>query len=234
MRNGVKIGETTEMAFDDEDLALGETYCYQIIAHGSESEEGSNEACVTMPDAPEPPVLPCSAPTDLRRVEGNAGVARIEWNAPEDRVPDSYTVVLIDHLLNDTTEMAGITDLFFEQTITIDVMDKSYKVKAVYPECESEFALTENGDDFIRISNVSVEEWQSNVKLYPNPTSGQLSIEAEKMTSISVFDLLGQCVMQMTAEDGQATIDMSQLQEGIYLIKVSTANGTSMQRVIKM
>ena len=183
MRNGVKIGETTEMAFDDEDLALGETYCYQIIAYGSESEEGSNEACVTMPDAPEPPVLPCSAPTDLRRVEGNAGVARIEWNAPEDRVPDSYTVVLIDHLLNDTTEMAGITDLFFEQTITIDVMDKSYKVKAVYPECESEFALTENGDDFIRISNVSVDEWQSNVKLYPNPTSGQLSIEAEKMIS---------------------------------------------------
>ena len=72
------------------------------------------------------------------------------------------------------------------------------------------------------------------MKLYPNPTSGQLSIEAEEMTSVSVYDLVGQCLMQMSVEDGQATLDMSQLQMGVYLVKVSTANGSMMQRVVKM
>jgi fibronectin type 3 domain-containing protein len=238
MRNGVKIGETTEMAFDDEDLALGETYCYQIIAHGSESEEGSNEACVTMPDAPEPPVLPCSAPTNLlcdeRPALGFSTAIHVEWQSPEDRVPDSYTLYIYDLIRNDTTILTDLTEMVYESGYSVDGTDIIFQVKAVYPECESDFALSIDGKDFVRFTSLSVNEMANLVKLYPNPTSGQLSIEAEKMTSISVFDLLGQCVMQMTVEDGQATIDMSQLQEGIYLIKVSTANGTSMQRVIKM
>ena len=54
------------------------------------------------------------------------------------------------------------------------------------------------------------------------------------MTSVSVYDLVGQCVMQMLAKDGQVNLDMSQLQNGVYLIKVSTANGSMMQRVVKM
>ena len=113
--------------------------------------------------------------------------------------------------------------------------DRSFKVKAVYPECESEFALTSDGVDYIRINNLAVgEQSLLNVKLYPNPTSGQLSIEAEEMTTVSVYDLVGQCVMQMTAKDGQADLDMSQLQNGIYLVKVSTANGSAMQRVVKI
>ena len=235
MRNGVKIAEVNETAFVDEDLELGETYCYQIIAHGADFEAPSNEACVTMPDVPEPPVLPCSAPTELK--QGTVWPS-IEWTAPEDRTPDSYTVTVIDHLLNDAiTEIADVTETKYVDEVPSEevAIDRSYKVKAVYPECESEFALADNGDDFIRISNVSVgENLLSNVKLYPNPTSGQLSIEAENMTTVSVFDLVGQCLIQMTAKDGQVTLDMSQLQNGIYLIKVSTANGSMMQRVVKM
>jgi hypothetical protein len=214
---------------------LGETYCYQVIAHGADFEAPSNEACVTMPDAPEPPVLPCTAPTAL--IQGSVWPS-IEWTAPEDRTPDSYTVTVIDHLMNDAiTEIADVTETKYVDEVSSEevAIDRSYKVKAVYPECESEFALADNGDDFIRISNVSVGENQlSNVRLYPNPTSGQLSIEADHMTTVSVFDLVGQCLIQMTAKDGQTTLDMSQLQNGIYLIKVSTTNGSVMQRVVKM
>lgn len=234
VRDGVKVGEATTAAFEDQDLEAGETYCYQIIAHGAEFETQSNEACVTMPDAPEPPVLPCTEPTALRFVEGNS----IEWTAPVDRTPDSYTIVIVDHMSDDaTTEVKGITETqyLYVPDPELFVFDVSLKVKAVYPECESEFALTAEGDDFIRITNVSVEENQlAHVKLYPNPTSGQLSIEGVEMASVSVYDLVGQCVMQTTAADGHAVLDMSQLQNGIYLIKVSTANGSVMQRVVKM
>jgi hypothetical protein len=73
-----------------------------------------------------------------------------------------------------------------------------------------------------------------NLKLYPNPTSGQLSIEAVDMTLVSVYDLVGQCVMQKSAENGQLNLDMGQLQNGIYFVKVNTANGSVVQRVVKM
>lgn len=229
MRNGEKIGEVTGIVFEDDDLELGETYCYEIVAHGEEFETNSNEACVIIPA----PILPCSAPTNLRR-EDSAGVAHIAWDAPVERTPDSYTVVVIDHVINDTTEIS-VTDLFFEQNIPVDLMDKTYKVKAVYPECESEFAQTVDGNDHIRVTNLSVEDNMIlNVKLYPNPTSGQLSIEAVDMTLVSVYDLVGQCVMQKSAENGQLNLDMGQLQNGIYFVKVNTANGSVVQRVVKM
>ena len=228
MRNGEKIGEVTGVVFEDDSLELGETYCYQIVAHGEEFETNSNEACVTVPA----PILPCSAPTELKLMERNS----IKWTAPEDRTPESYTVTIINHMMDDeATEVTGITETQYVYESEDFAFNVSLKVKAVYPECESEFALTENGEDFVHISNVSVAENPlANVKLYPNPTSGQLSIEAEDMTLVSVYDLVGQCVMQMPAKDSQATLDMSQLQNGIYFIKVNTSNGSAVQRVVKM
>ena len=235
MRNGVNIGEVSEVTFADEDLEVGETYCYQVVAQGADFETPSNEACITMP---EPPVLPCSAPTNflgqILAPDSETRIIRLEWQAPEDRVPESYT--LMEVVSNCATELQGITDTFYEIEIPVDVVvDYTYTLYAVYPECVSEPALTADGDSLIHLTNLSVNEQSLlNVKLYPNPTSGQLSIEAEEMTSVSVYDLVGQCLMQMSVEDGQATLDMSQLQMGVYLVKVSTANGSMMQRVVKM
>ena len=231
MRNGVKIAELGDIFFTDQDVEMGETYCYQVIAHGEGFDNSSNKACVEMPA---PPVLPCSAPTALRQLDGNS----IGWTAPEDSTPDSYTVVIVDHMSGEeTTEIAGVTETQYEFVPNLEqfVFDVSLKVKAVYPECESELALTAEGDDYIRITNVSVDEQSLvNAKLYPNPTSGQLSIETEGMTEVSVYDLVGQRLMQIATADGKVSLDMSQLHNGIYFIKVNTAKGSMTQRVVKM
>ena len=229
MRNGEKIGEVTGIVFEDDNLEIGTSYCYQIVAHGEEFETSSNEACVTIPA----PVLPCSAPTNLRR--GTVGMS-IEWTAPADRVPESYTVVVIDHYTDDMIkEITGITETRYVDADVAWAIANYYKVKAVYSECESEFALADNGDDFIFITNASVDENSLlNVMLYPNPTSGQLNIEAEEMVSVSVYDIVCQCVVQKSAENGELSLDMSQLQNGIYFVKVNTANGSVVQRVVKM
>ena len=235
-RNGETIGEVTEAAFVDENLEYGETYCYKVIAHGDGFDEPSNEACVTTPDAPEPPeppVLPCNAPTGLMRGEYWASIV---WTAPEDRTPDSYTVIVIDHLQNDlTNEITGITETHYDDmTATVDATDRSYKVKAVYEECESEFALTPEGDDFVRITDLDVTENTLLATLYPNPTNGQLTIEMESMTSVEVFNLVGQCLLRENVTEGNAIIDMSSLQNGVYMVKVSAISGSVMQKVVKM
>ena len=130
--------------------------------------------------------------------------------------------------------MTGLTETVYEMGYSIDGTDIIFQVKAVYPECESDFASTVDGKDFVRFTSLSVNEMADLVKLYPNPTSGQLSIEAEEMTTVSVYDLVGQCVMQMPAQDGQVTVDMSPLHNGIYFVKVNTAHGSVTQRVVKM
>ena len=189
---------------------------------------------------PAPPVLPCSAPTGLSGRFVNSGciecIARIEWLAPADREPDSYTVTVKD-LLNDYTyDVSGVAETAYEYELPFGMaVNLSFKVKAVYPECESDYAMTNEGTDYVTFVKASVDE-QSLVdaKLYPNPTTGQLSIEAEGMTEVGVYDLLGQCLMQMSTNEGKATVDMSQLQNGIYIVKMNTVKGTAVRRVVKM
>lgn len=112
--------------------------------------------------------------------------------------------------------------------------DVVFQVQAIYPECLSEFALTENGEDFVRFSNLSVGENGGMVSLYPNPTSGQLTIEAESMTSVGIYNLVGQCLMESTAKDGAVSLDINGLQNGVYLVKVSTPTGCVIEKVVKM
>ena len=238
MRDGVKIGETTAPSFADEDLELGATYCYQVIARGDGFENGSNETCITMPDAPEPPVLPCSAPTnllgDFRPALGYSTAIHVEWQAPEDRVPDSYTLFIYNMIANDTTIVTDLTETVYESVCAIDGTDKVFQVKAVYPECESDFALTSNGEDFVRLTGLSVNENTIEAKLYPNPATSQLTVEAEEMTEVSVYDIVGQCVMKQSVDNSSAVIEMENLRNGIYMVKVETRNGAVMQRVVKM
>ena len=236
MRNGETLGEVTDLTYTDDNVEFEQTYCYQIVAHGGDYEESSNEACVTTPNAPEPPeppVMPCNAPTNLRR-EAPMNVAHIAWNVPEERNPDSYTVVIVNNLTNETIEVTGISDLFYEEEISVEEMDKSYKVKAVYEECESEFALTEGGDDFVNINNLSVTENGMNVTLYPNPTTGQLTIEMEGLTMVEVYNFVGQCLLRQPVSEGTTIVDMSGLQDGVYMVKVSANSGSVMQKVVKM
>ena len=234
LRNGVKIAETSETAFADDGLAFGETYCYQIIAHGADFETHSDEACVAIP---EPVVLPCSAPTnlvgELTATGGGMYEIGVSWQAPEDRVPSFYKVNVYD-MLNDTTYQEDVTGTHYGETGHSGIIDYRFQVIAVYPECMSEFALTADGDDFVRMTNLAVNESLKDVKIYPNPTSGQLSIEADALTSVCVYDIVGQCLMQMLAREGRVVVDMSQLHSGIYFVKVNTGNGSAVQRVVKM
>ena len=47
---------------------------------------------------------------------------------------------------------------------------------------------------------------------------------------ISVSNMLGQKLMETTAE-GNATLDLSQYGQGIYLVRIATENGVSVQKV---
>ena len=78
----------------------------------------------------------------------------------------------------------------------------------------------------------SVNEAEVNARLYPNPTTGNLTIEAEGMNHISVFNLMGQMVYDMDVNTDNMTLDMSQFNTaGMYLVRINTANGVKTERV---
>ncbi len=68
------------------------------------------------------------------------------------------------------------------------------------------------------------------VELYPNPTTNVLNIEAEGVQEVSVIDINGRTVM---SEKNVNVINMSNLANGVYYVRVITNDGVSSQKIVK-
>jgi len=81
------------------------------------------------------------------------------------------------------------------------------------------------------------EDVLANFELYPNPTTGILSIllpNAEVKASFEVFDVSGRIVRKGEIENGKSTINLEDLANGTFIVKVQGENGeVSQQQIIK-
>jgi hypothetical protein len=74
----------------------------------------------------------------------------------------------------------------------------------------------------------------SKIKVYPNPASTNLTIEAQKMVEkVAVYNMLGQEVISLTANSELVNLDISALQKGVYTIKAQVEGQIKTTRVIK-
>lgn len=74
----------------------------------------------------------------------------------------------------------------------------------------------------------------SNFKYYPNPVKDVLNLSYKQdITSISIYNLLGQKVLENAINSNTAQINMSGLANGNYIIKVISENQTRIIKVLK-
>ena len=77
----------------------------------------------------------------------------------------------------------------------------------------------------------------SSLSVYPNPTEGILNISVNgdnNFTKVAVFNLLGQRVYHATFDHGNnESIDISDLNSGVYLMEITTDKGSTIRRIIK-
>ncbi len=70
------------------------------------------------------------------------------------------------------------------------------------------------------------------LNLYPNPVSEILSVESRlPLQSIEIYNLLGQEVKVIDSDF--ESINTSDLSRGIYMIKISSENGSTVRKLIK-
>jgi Leucine-rich repeat (LRR) protein len=92
------------------------------------------------------------------------------------------------------------------------------------------------GTEVITISNqdLSVGEQVAieNIRLYPNPATSQLSINSElKIERIEIMNILGETVK--TIVDPSNTVDVSELTDGVYFLKLQTDKNVVSKKFIK-
>ncbi len=68
--------------------------------------------------------------------------------------------------------------------------------------------------------------FQNQVSLYPNPTTGVINLSGKGISNVVVYNLLGKQVLtQNFSTLDEASVDMTGLASGAYLVKASSENG---------
>ncbi len=106
--------------------------------------------------------------------------------------------------------------------------DYEYEVTSVFVRGSEQCESAAEGIGNLIVT--AVNENTANINVYPNPTNGLLNIEGQGTMHISVSNLLGQ-KLQETTTNGNTTLDMSRLEAGMYLIRIESENGVTIQKV---
>ena len=134
---------------------------------------------------------------------------------------DSYNLYRNGSLLEEGITVTSYTDT---QELT-DGEEYCYTIKSIFGACESEL----NDPECLLYSNVGIkEEALTNVKIYPNPTNGQLTIGNCELLSMNVeiYDIMGRALnnIQFSTFNSQLKIDVSYLPAGIYTLRILSEN----------
>lgn len=72
------------------------------------------------------------------------------------------------------------------------------------------------------------------LKMYPNPASDRLTIEAaDAIQSVSVYTIVGQEVLTVLPSDSVSVIDVSSLESGIYIVRTHSNGSVTTEKFIK-
>ncbi len=80
-------------------------------------------------------------------------------------------------------------------------------------------------------NSFDVSENNINAKLYPNPTTDNITIEAAGMQHITVMNAMRQVVVDIDLDTDSMSIDMTQFGSGIYVVRIQTTNGSCVRRI---
>lgn len=77
-------------------------------------------------------------------------------------------------------------------------------------------------------------ELMNALEVYPNPTDGEITIRTdENIGLVRVYDLQGRIMMEQNATGNSATISISSLDKGSYVLQILTASGWKTTRIGK-
>lgn len=173
----------------------------------------------------------CTAPTgfagEFTYQEGTSG-SLLSWNC--DYAPSKFKI----YRSEDGVEYAEIGNVEGDVHEYFDAIENGtyyYKVTAYSSACESNPAITPDDVDYVTVLVASVAENSINARVYPNPTTNRVKIEAENLNTVMVFNLVGQKVVEVNVNSDECVIDMQEFGTGIYMVKIMTATGSTTQKI---
>ncbi|NBL64192.1 T9SS type A sorting domain-containing protein [Flavobacterium sp. NST-5] len=189
---------------------------------------------------------PANAWLFSRRISMNAGVTydiAFKYRVASATYPEG----LIVKIGNDATVAAQTTELFSNTSITTTTWTQatasftapttgSYNVGFNCVSAADMYLLAV--DDFAVTLNLSNEKFTSNtLTVHPNPSNGIINISNSAdvlLSNIAVMDINGRTVKNVSLNNvSEAQINISDLSAGVYMMNISSDQGTVTKKIVK-
>ena len=210
--------DANSISFDDESVALNTAYRYYLRVNSGLFESLSDTLQFT---SPESAMLP--APEISLGMEETS--TSLQWTyEPTDilgfEIYRSENDNSSFELLTETTE----TD--FEDLTAAQNIQYFYRIQAFNAFEKSEFS---NEVSFVITS--TEDELEELISLYPNPADQKLSIDiSQSVSGVQILDANGKVVL--VPEGNLNSIDISQLENGLYFVKFVSNDWKSVRKLI--
>ncbi|MDL2227428.1 C25 family cysteine peptidase [Odoribacter sp. OttesenSCG-928-L07] len=208
-RNNEIISNTTDTHFYDNDLNNGEyEYCIEAIYSNCTSER----ICFDLIN-----IAVCHQPINLTHIAENNSVV-LEWEKSPFVSSANYSVYRNDELLAENISETNYTDVNPVKGNSVYGVQANYNL-----ECETSDPAT------LQVNYVGINNYDSNVKIYPNPAQNILNIEAKDMSKITIYNNSGQIVLKLDVNGDKTNVDVSKLNSGIYVLDIVDTNNSSIK-----
>ncbi|WP_298221395.1 T9SS type A sorting domain-containing protein [Flavobacterium sp.] len=95
------------------------------------------------------------------------------------------------------------------------------------------FGATLANPNVLTTNALAVDNFKSTTfNVFPNPSRGIVSINTEVAVSVNIIDVTGKVVFTANHVTKEKSIDLSGLQKGMYLAKISSADATTTEKII--
>lgn len=162
------------------------------------------------------------APENLTAAAKSTSSIELTWDAAENAM--SYFVYRND------VEIANITGTtYVDENLAYDT-EYCYTVTSMGANSESD----PSEEACTKTLGESLAENTSELNIFPNPATDNLSIEAnEQITEVNIYNIIGVSVYNEQCTNNNLNVNISEFNSGVYFVKVKTENGETVKRFIK-
>jgi hypothetical protein len=228
------VTDNSQPFVDDNTGNFGHCYNVSILCQNGESAM-TDMVCVTVGDACNP------ARNIWFELQDNMKPV-ITWDKPENM--EGLSGYEVYRKCNDgeykRIKLVAASKTEYKETGNLEYGNwYYYKVIARYQsiDCSSIPAKARYGNEYFvkyQYSTDGIDEnLNQNVEVYPNPAKDLLTIKAEKLSNVMIYNSLGQKVYAQTFDGNEAVIDMSGFNAGVYMVYIQ-ADGNEVTRKISV